>query len=129
MYLPPKSRGQATKTYQNLHRRLASPHLLDKRVKGPKYRARRQVAPHVVGPQVHHDDIRGGLGEPAYQLVLASNVCGQISTVTLVLPVVVEATTLPRERPDKVRVLDAGVLELPPEEGPPAALLALLARL
>jgi hypothetical protein len=78
---------------------------------------------------VHHDDVGRGLREPAYQLVLASDVCGQVSTVALVLPVVVEATALPRERSDKVRVLDAGVLELSPEEGPPAALLAFVSKL
>jgi len=46
--------------------------------------------------------------------------------VALVLAVVGEATTLAGQRPDKVRDLDAGVLEFPPEEGSPASLLVFL---
>jgi len=114
------------RTYQNLHRRLAGPHLLHERVEGAKYRARRLVAPDVIGPQVHHDDVGLGLGEPAHELVLPRNIRGEEPTVALVLPVVGEATTLAGQRPDKVRVLDAGVLEVPPEEGSPASLLAFL---
>jgi hypothetical protein len=114
------------RSYQNLHRRLASPQLLHKRVKSRKYRAQRQFAPHIVSPQVHHNDIGLDLEKPAHQLVLPSDIRGQESTVALVLPVVGEATTLPRERSNKVRVLNAGVLELPPEEGSPATLLAFI---
>ena len=46
--------------------------------------------------------------------------------MALVLPVVGEATTLTGQRPDKVRVLDAGVLELPPEEGSPTSLVTFI---
>ena len=75
---------------------------------------------------MHHDDVGLGLGEPAYELILPRNIRGKEPTVALVLPVVGEATTLTGKRPDKVRVLDAGVLKLPPEEGSPASLVTFL---
>ena len=73
---------------------------------------------------MHHNDVGLSLGEPAHELVLPRNIRGEEPTVALVLPVVGEATTLTWQCPDKVRVLNASVLELLPEEGSPASLLA-----
>ncbi len=83
--------------------------------------ARRDVAPDVVGAQVHQDDVGTRRRQPARQLVVPHDVRRQDPAMAFVLAVVREATARCRQRTDEVDVGVPGVLQVFPEQRAPAS--------
>jgi len=107
---------------ENAHGAFGRTHLVDQCGKGIQDGARGNVAPDVIGGELHHHDIWLRDCEPSWKLVIGYNSRGKVSSVAVVLAVIGDTATLARKCADKVGVSYASSLEFLVEKSSPTAL-------
>jgi len=106
---------------KNSHVRILDAHLRDESAVGGEDGRSAETRPDVVGAELHHHDIRLRNGKPAGEVVVAYDTGSEKASMTIVLPIVREATALSWQRANEIGVGYACGLEFLPEESTPAA--------